>query len=370
MYCHRSLSLFFYFSIAILSIGKSFGLTSQNLFFVYTSLCCVLLNILGLFFSKWNRDILLYFVLLTIHGFLVFISSGNKDFILAIVVIFSLIHFELRRVLLFILAIRGSVFFSKLLLAISNVTNGDLLISFDEGVRRVRFSFGYGHPNTAHYEFFIICVLLLFCYRDRLNLIHTFILFLLNTLLFSFTDSRTGYILSSLLIFGTYSTQHFRKKKLIYVIPFSSILFYSLCLPFSFFVCFGVENFNYLLNFGTLTSRFLSASRIIHSNSLNLFGTDGIKTDFGYIYMLYSNGIIYMFLYIFFNIRLITLLKKMKRLDVIFIVLMYGIYNFFESYSNSILMNFSLYYLSLLISNSSSRSALEESHSNFKLHKT
>ena len=330
---------------SVLMIGKGLGLNSNNEQFVRLVLADGVFAIICLTQSKWSKNNLLYFLLLVCLGGAIWLSSGNKDALLTFVVIFCALRLDIDKILKVTLAIRGGFFFAKTFLGIIGVLDKGVFYSYYEGVVRTRYVFGYVQPNAAHYEFFIVSVLVILCFKNKLKWFHYLAFALYNILLFIYTDSRTGFIMSMLLLGGSYFITKSNRKTIQLMASWTK-RYYVLIITISFIICYLAATRNLFMGYGTLSSRLTTAIRVISSYKISLFGVQGIKTDFGFIYMLYANGVVFFALYIILNVKLAKIFRKKQCSHELFILLAYGLYTLLESYSSSILINMSLLFMS------------------------
>ena len=85
------------------------------------------------------------------------------------------------------------------------------------------------------------------------------------------------------------------------------------------------------------------------TNTLTLFGSGNIRTDYGFVFIGFQYGLVILLIYILANTALMKEFFRQRYYIEFFIVLIYAIYTIVESYSASILMNTSLILLSILL---------------------
>ena len=76
---------------------------------------------------------------------------------------------------------------------------------------------------------------------------------------------------------------------------------------------------------------------------------DGIRTDYGFVFIGFQYGLVILLIYILANTALMKKFFRQQYYIEFFIVLIYAIYTIVESYSASTLMNTSLILLSILL---------------------
>ncbi len=118
----------------------------------------------------------------------------------------------------------------------------------------------------------------------------------------------------------------------------------------SIMICVLFPVFPVLKTFGTLSSRFRTGYAVIMDHVVPpLFGTMTMNTDFGYIEILYRNGIIVFLLFIIGSYALTKRFVKRQEWELAIVMVLYAIYALAESSTASVLMNVSLVYFSELI---------------------
>ena len=194
----------------------------------------------------------------------------------------------------------------------------------------------------------LIYVLLFLSYKN-LKTWMFILLELYNIFIFSYTNSRAGFLMASLLVLCVWAI----KSKVIYKIfkSFGKSLCYSY--PFLAVLSFATPYFiNTLMKYeglGTFLSRFKTGTAILTTNILTLFGNGNIKTDYGFVFIGFQYGLVVLLVYILANTALMKKFFRQRYYIEFFIVLIYAIYTIVESYSASILMNTSLILLSILL---------------------
>lgn len=143
------------------------------------------------------------------------------------------------------------------------------------------------------------------------------------------------------------------KSKVIYKIfkSFGKPLCYSyfFLAVLSFTTPYFINALMKYVGLGTFLSRFKTGTAILTTNTLTLFGSGNIRTDYGFVFIGFQYGLIVLLVYILTNTTLMKVFFKQQYYIEFFIVLLYAVYTIVESYSASILMNTSLILLSILL---------------------
>lgn len=340
----------FYVFWTLLLIGKGLGMTSANPAMVTITWVAIFFAIFKMLLSKWEKKKLIITGVLLILGLIVFWKTRDAAVLLTIIAICASENIDLKQLFKYSFWVKLLMFVTRTSLAIANVIDRQILVRYDSGdVHTIRYALGYGQPNATHYTLFVICVLLFLSYRNLKTWV--FVLFeLYNVFIFSYTNSRTGFLMTSLLILCVWAI----KSRI------THRLFSSLGKPLSYsYVALAVFSFatpyyiNVILSryagLGTALSRLKTGTAVILSNTLSLFGSGNVKTDFGFVFIGFQYGLIVLLIYIIANTILMKVFFKNEYYVEFFIMLIYAVYTMVESYSASILMNASLILLSLLL---------------------
>lgn len=186
-----------------------------------------------------------------------------------------------------------------------------------------KLSFGF---ITANYTFLIfnLIILLYFLYKKRFSFVACFLFILFSSVLFAFTRSRTGYIISLLIILsGNFLYDHFKsniKHKYIILIGFILISF-ALSLNF-----LGIgEKSNVILNGRPLMwNYYLNQGLTLLGMNYKMY----IFVDNYYLYILIFDGLI---CFAFTMMPLLFMYRKIKNKKVIVCLIFIFFYFIFEN---------------------------------------
>ena len=158
--------------------------------------------------------------------------AGN-EIMLSLIYIYGARKINLEKIFLYAGSIYIAIFLMIILLSLAGIIeNWD----FFQSSSRPRWGLGYSYPTHTSSVLFM-CVLI-FCYlkKERLNLVWTALIELLNVWVFLFTDSRAGFILSAVVPFvflllkyrRKYLTESKVEKILQWAFPICAIAIYSM----------------------------------------------------------------------------------------------------------------------------------------------
>ena len=345
--------LLFYIFWTLLLIGKGLGMNSANPTMVTITWVAIFFAIFKILLSKWRKQELITTGVLLMLGFVVFIKTHDAAILLTILSICAVKNIDLHELFRYSFWLKGGMFVMRTSLAVANVIDRQTLVRFDSGdIHTVRYALGYGQPNATHYTLFVIYVLMFLSYRN-LKIWVFIIAEVYNCFIFLYTNSRTGFIITSLLIFCIWIIKIRAINKLIYTLSKPLCYTYIGLMVFSFAIPFFIESLMKLAgpNLGTALARFLTGTAVLDSNAITLFGSGNIKTDFGFVFIGFQYGIIVLLVYILANTALLKLFFNKRYFIEFFIIVIYALYTIAESYSASILMNISLILMSILLFN-------------------
>lgn len=343
-------SICFYMFWMTLLIGKGMGYSSSDAVFRYMTFAVIPFAAFKLLLTHWYRRELVWCIFLNIIGLVVWIFSGEADILLTTIAITSCKNIDLYKLFKVSFWIKGLFFFIRTSLAIAGVIDKQIAYRWNaDKIYDIRYALGYEQPNATHYTLFVIVALALLVYRKRMELFHYIILMIYNLYIYSYTLSRTGVAMISIILVLGYICGK-RSGILVYKgVRFWGQYAYIVGATGSFLICFLFEKVEFLQSFGNLSSRFMTGTRVIKNNPLTLFGVSDVVTDFGYIAILYGSGIVVFGLFIVGMSLLLMRFAKYNLYMESIVLVAYAVYTLSESYSSSVLMNVGVFFLAWII---------------------
>lgn len=342
---------FLYLYWTILLCGKGIGYSSQDDIFRSATWFAMIFVFLKLLSTKWrSQKEIEYCILLNIIGLIVWLCSDDAAILLTTITVTSLKDVNIRNLFVYSFWMKTIFFVIITTMALQGIIDIQPMDRYELGVSVVtRYGLGYGQPNVPQYTLFVITALGIMSYYHKMKWWHYLIMLSYNYFIYTYTNSRTGFVLSECLLICTYLVCKYPRihetLKRLWLVKYCYIIGFILSLVIS-----GLfASIDFLRSLGTLSSRFGSGADVILSNSINLFGTEDIVTDFGYINIMYSYGIISL---ICFLLAWTSLIKKIVLNNYVIealVLVFYSIYTLSEAYTASILMNVSLMLFVLLI---------------------
>lgn len=339
----------FYMFWTILLVGKGLGYSARDPIFKSMTWGAILFAAFKLIITKWDKKSLFMVLILNLLGVIIFMKSKDAGPLLTIITITAAKDIDIRQLLKYSLWVKASLFVGRSSLAIIGVIDNQMSQFFDSSYERIRYGLGFGQPNATHYNLFIIFALFVIVYGKKMKLLHYIMLTMYNFFIFRYTDSKTGMLLSSIMLITSYLIVKNEGRVLDRLLKLGTNKIYIILGVVSFIICWLFKEYSLFSNYGTLSSRFLTSSQIMSKHSLSLFGASGIDTDFGYIEILYAYGVPLFVIFLLINTALLNLLRTNKLYVETGVMLCYSIYTLSESYTMSILMNITLIFISFIL---------------------
>lgn len=306
--------ILFYLYWAVMAFSKGMGwyegMLSYNLCLMFAMLCICLKIAL----ERHSLYELFVIILLVALGAVVYLSSGEKAPIIYIFLVVGMKNIPVNRVFKLGLIVWVLCFGYRGIIEITGISKGLVFAHEKLGMGVIlRWGFGYPHPNVMHITYAVIVSFILYLTkktgRELLKLLA--LLFFGNCVIFLYSVSYTGFLLTSLcLVIFLYFVN--RKQ-------FSNVERLALTMILPFCVLFSIlgpvltgtgsilEKYGHFFN-DLFNSRF-HASRLYINTGITLFGD---KIDIGpwaldcsYVSLLMKNGLVF-FLVVIISYFLLT----------------------------------------------------------------
>lgn len=342
--------LCFYVFWFCLQLGKGLGYVAEDTEFLKLLLLGAPFAFVKLFLTKWTAKELLTAAALAVLGIGIAISSGVTTFLLTIFCIVAVKDIDIKKALKINLFVRGPLYAVRTTMAILGYTDMQMRYRYEAGVAVAeRYAMGYGHPNSTQFELFMLIALIVILYANRIKFLHYICFALSNHYIYGYTDSRTPYVLCVVFLAGAYLARNERERIINRLIDFWSNKSWYIGIIVSAIGCWAYVRIPLFRQFGTFSSRFLTAVNTITENNITLFGMEGISTDLGFVYLLYCAGLVYFILYIIWMHRLLKLGKMRYETLLQWAFVCLSIFNMMEHTAYSVLSNGLLLYLVYVI---------------------
>lgn len=213
------------------------------------------------------------------------------------------------------------------------------------GIVETRYCFGMGHPNAFQCMLLMMTILAIYIYHDRMKWYMFIILEAINFVAFYFTDSNTGFLVVTAVIFGSMLMKYcswMRDGKWVYFC-FAGIIL--VCLALSMYGAAVGNKYGYEHTFinrldALLNGRFQYSYSYEDARLMNwkLFAakSNTVYFDQAYIRLFYWYGIIPGICYIAMNLYLVYESYKQKDYMLAVMVVGLAVYGIMEAHVISI----------------------------------
>lgn len=323
----------------------------------------------GLSLVTTKRDLKqwIWFVVFAVIGFISYRATGRNEILRWVVFIWACYGKDMKKVLKFTFwytAIGCAIIFILSILGIGGPISYTAVYRLEEawgaGIEETRYCFGMGHPNAFHCMMLVITWLGLYCYHERVKWYGYAIIGVLHILLYVFTVSRTGLLMSvgSLFIFVVLKYwKKIQSQKWPYVL---GIVIVSSMVAFSVFMAKYSVHHPFLKQIdnvlsGRITNLYYNST--YHEGMLNTWYPWSASRnteifDLGIIRMFYWFGIIPGTIYFLTQCKLIWCGYKQKDYMLLAMVVVITIYSLFEAHfiSDYIGRNYILFFFGMYLS--------------------
>lgn len=338
-YCFL-IALFLEIIVVIIDKSNIINPFEGRIFRVTFCLCAVKLVLTKYNIKEWL--LILFFFLI---GFISYKVTGRNEVVRFIAFIAASKNINRNTTLKFVLF--TTLFGVSVLITLSTLgIFGDTYLAADFG-RNIgvekRYCLGLGHPNALHCMFWALLSLLVYLFLEKLKWWHYAFLGIFDLGLFILTDSRTGFLVSLLVIICgiIYSINpSIKNKKWIYV---SGVLLLFACVSFSIDAAtyngyFDAESRPIMAWIDVkMTGRVFEGGITGSIEKWSLFSDLKVKgyTDMGYIKLFHWYGIIPACLYLISILLLIRYSYKKRNASELILICSFSIYTLVEAHAIS-----------------------------------
>ncbi|TCL59380.1 hypothetical protein EDD76_104117 [Kineothrix alysoides] len=363
----KELSYYLFFGLMI--FAKGIGLDSgDKIYYLLSAAACVCV-VLKLILTKYNKKQIAAMILLCLIAFAAYRNSGRLGILLTTLTVVGIKDIDIRK-LFKIGAVVYTVSFIGTVLAAGIGIIPNPLVVHDKGNigEIIRWGMGYSTGNVFHESYFILVALVGYALKDKFNFKKAMGFMLGNILVFLFSVSYTGIIVTTfylaLNLYAVNKSELSRGEKLL------SQLFFPACLLISFG---GPQLLNYpfMQKLDSMMQARLSFSQYyLWNQPITLFGTRmkdlpnfWTIMDNGYVYFFMTFGVIAFLLFCIGYIILIAgfsgilnkigkrkhLRKCEKDLPALAMILSFLLYGIMEQFISNSFMNVSLLFMGIIL---------------------
>lgn len=288
-------------------------------------------------------------IAIAIAGILVSISylvNDKDEVVRAAVFVISCKNIDVKKILKVVLGITlaGSVI---LFVLAASGTFGAMTMTANfgrgpfPGIVETRYCFGMGHPNAFQCMMYMMTVLCLYIYIERMKWYHFVLLFLINVMTYHYTDSNTAMLVIGATIIGAAIMKYVPILKNLKWIYWLSAAFVLALVIFSAVGSYTGRETQFMYGLDqVLNGRFQYAHAIENARVENwtLF-SNRLNTEFfdqGFIRLFYWYGIIPGIMYVLANLYLIYQSYKKRDYMLLIIVVGFSLFSLMEAHLISV----------------------------------
>lgn len=342
-----------YVFFMIITFCKGIGLANSSKIYIVSYGFGVLLIIIKIFNDKFYKRELINLAIILGIGLMDFWIGGVTTVLFTAISLSCLKNIDINKIIKIMFWTRLIAFLLSIFLSITGVIDDNILLFYREADRKFieRHSFGYSHPNLAHSSFAIILILWGYIYFRKINLVKLIILEIINFALYTFTLSRTGFLIITLYLIFIWFAKNIKNFDKI-ILKFNQWNFIIPCI-ISFILAIGYGRVDFInkLNI-VLTGRIRYMNLLLQNYHFPIIGKEhyaNILFDNGYFDLLYTGGIFATIWFIVMQIKTNKILSKRKNVNEDVLLIFCLFYSIFESYYMSVLMNPSLLFFGYYI---------------------
>lgn len=288
-------------------------------------------------------------IAIAIAGILVSISylvNDKDEVVRAAVFVISCKNIDVKKILKVVLGITlaGSVI---LFVLAASGTFGAMTMTANfgrgpfPGIVETRYCFGMGHPNAFQCMMYMMTVLCLYIYVDKMKWYHFVLLFLINVMTYHYTDSNTAMLVIGATIIGAAIMKYVPILKNLKWIYWLSAAFVLTLVIFSAVGSYTGRETQFMYDLDQiLNGRFQYAHAIENARVENwtLF-SNRANTEFfdqGFIRLFYWYGIIPGIMYVLANLYLIYQSYQKRDYMLLIIVVGFSLFSMMEAHLVSV----------------------------------
>lgn len=288
-------------------------------------------------------------IAIAIAGILVSISylvNDKDEVVRAAVFVISCKNIDVKKILKVVLGITLAGSAILFVLAASG-TFGAMTMTANfgrgpfPGIVETRYCFGMGHPNAFQCMMYMMTVLCLYIYVERMKWYHFVLLFLINVITYHYTDSNTAMLVIGATIIGAAIMKYVPILKNLKWIYWLSAAFVLALVIFSAVGSYTGRETQFMYGLDqVLNGRFQYAHAIENARVENwtLF-SNRLNTEFfdqGFIRLFYWYGIIPGIMYVLANLYLIYQSYQKRDYMLLIIVVGFSLFSMMEAHLISV----------------------------------
>lgn len=341
-----------YIFFALIAFCKGLGLSSSSKIYIIMYIFGIIMVFLKISTEKYTYKELIPILILFLIGIVDLVFGGVTTVLFTAISLCCLKDINIKQIVKIMLFARMISFLLLILLSTTGIVENNVILHYRNGVGFInRYSLGYEHPNLTHSSFSIIVILFGYLYYRKINLFYVFLIEIFNYILYSFTVSRTGFMIISIYLIFLLVVKNikFIRENITKIINVLFIFFIFI----SFVLAWGYGKIPFFETLNSLlTGRINYMSQLLNNYSVPLIGRESygnILFDNGYFSILYEGGLLASIWYFYYNFKVNKYIKQHKLIPEALLSIFFMFYCIFESYYMNILMNPCLFFIAYVI---------------------
>lgn len=326
---------------------KSIGLSNDSIFYKISLIIGVIFLAYKIMNENYTKNEMIKIIILLLIGIFSLLKTKRHTLFLTCICIIGMKNINLNNLFRGLLKIRTITFITVITLSLLGILENQSIKMWRNGKFDLRYSLGYGHPNSLHLTLFVLVCTYIYVRYDKFKKSDYLYITFLNLFVYKYSLSRTGVLLIFLLLILVFISQYKFFSKLI-INSCNSIFLLLLTISFTFAIIYGKIDIANRLDI-LLNGRIKYSSYYINNYGFTLFGNylkgdTNALFDNGYLYLYIQFGLIGLLFIsglIYFSCKYI---KKTNDICKAIITICYLIYIFTESFSPNIFMNNMLFF--------------------------
>ena len=308
---------------------KGLGFYDGQKIFLLGILISLLLLIVKAMSDRYSRAELAIWCVWVLLALINYHISGDKGILLCLMLMLAARNCSLKRVCRMGAAVFLGTGFINIILSIFGLHEGTVVLHNKLGGEILRYAFGQAHPNVLHTTYVVACCFLLYLYRrSRHWLKWNFLLLLGSLVLFAYTISYTGILMSVLLFaFAMIDRFHRRTNRFDWIFSYGILtgtICFAVVLPF----LTNLESPFFQNVLLSVRNRFILLNAYFESFGITLFGQkiSGIlwyQLDTSWAVLFLSGGVLLFGSFVlFYAVGLFCLLRQNRWLEAYMVLVL------------------------------------------------
>lgn len=327
-----NLSVYLFF--AIITICKSFDLSSENIIYLSLYIFGFSLLIARFFVLKYRLKEIILSLILVVLGVLILLYNHNNTPLFFFIALISLKGMDLRRILKVVFFVHLISFLLMIMLSVSGIITNEAILHCRSTMGCTnRYGFGYRHPNLAQMHLCSIILNYFYVFKTPKKILSCVAWGIASAILYVFTISRTSFAISEIfLIYELFMSRSVRiNRMLAFLGRYSFIILSTITLVLT--INFGHPLVRRVDDY--LTGRVYYQYDIYKNKKITPFGNNDFNGDYidnSYFGLLYSDGYIVYALALISSLYFNKKIYKKSEYEKLIFVLFFNMFCFTEKF--------------------------------------